>query len=356
MKFPVHDRKQATILAVVAAAIALTLLSPTNVARARAVSSATTAEGTVFFPNPVQDLGNTSLRDDNDRDYAALAPAYHRRLLTELDGSGTLTGKYVVVKSNTGKAAVTVNGAFPAWHRDDERFEQVMAYYWLTEAQHYLQHLGFGNDLRSVRTDRVYVRVNQYGKDNAFYYDIGKRPTILLGKGGIDAAEDGEAIVHEYGHAVQDFQIAGLDDGEDHRLPPEVLAIGEGFSDYLAVTATLWKTGPGAINDEACWLDWISKAEGKDCIRRVDTDKHYPEDVDGRSHDDGEIWSSALWHIRSALGDVLAGRIIIDAQFDFAADTSFSAAARTTVAAALRLGGPTAAVAVRTAFADRGIE
>lgn len=337
---------------VVVTALALTLLSSTS--GAGAASSDTTAEGTVFFPNPVQDLGDTSLRDNDDSDYAALAPAYHRQLLTELDGSGTLTGKYVVVKSNTGKAAATVDGAFPAWHRDDERFEQVMAYYWLTETQHYLQHLGFGTDLRPVMTDPVYVRVNQYGKDNAFYYDIGKRPTIILGKGGIDAGEDGEGIVHEYGHAVQAFQFDAP--SKDHGVPIEAQAIGEGFSDYLAITATLWKTGPGAINDEACWLDWISKAEGKGCLRRVDTDKKYPDDVTGLPHPDGEIWSSALWHIRSALGDVLAGRIIIDAQFDFAGGTSFSAAAHTTVAAALRLGGPTAAAIVRSAFADRGIE
>ncbi|HEX9258331.1 MAG TPA: M36 family metallopeptidase [Acidimicrobiales bacterium] len=314
--------------------------------------SQTTAEATVFFPNPVQDLGDTSLLNYNDLDYPALAPAYRRRLLTELDGSGTLSGRYVVIKSNTGKAAVTVNGAFPAWHRDDERFEQVMAYYWLTESQHYLQYLGFGDDLRPVRNDKVYVRVNQYGGWNAFYYDTGSRPTILLGKGGIDAGEDGEAIVHEYGHAVQAFQF-GLPDKE---VLAEIDAIAEGFSDYFAVTATLWKAGPGAIDDPGCWLDWISKAEAKQCIRRVDEDKHYPDDMIGKSHADGEIWSSALWHIRSALGDDrLAGRIIIDAQFDFAADESFHGGATKTIAAALRLGGPTAATAVQAAFADRGI-
>lgn len=311
------------------------------------------AEGTVFFPNPVQDLGDTSLRDHDDRDGLAFAPAYRRRPLTELDGSGTLIGRYVVIKSNTGKAAATVDGAFPAWHRDDGRFEQVMAYYWLTEAQHYLQHLGFGNDLRPVRNDQVSVRVNQYGGWNAFYYDTGNRPTIQLGKGGIDAGEDGEAIVHEYGHAVQAFQFIGRDVGAPS--PAEALAIREGFSDYLAVTSTLWTAGPGAIDDEGCWLDWISKAEGMACIRRVDTNKQYPADMTGRSHADGEIWSSALWQIRSDLGDRLAGRIIIDAQFDFTADDPFAVAADKTISAALRLGGPSAAEAVRSAFVDRGI-
>ena len=335
-----------TVAPVLLAAIALTLLGSSGVAAA-----ATTAEGSVFFPNPVQDLGLPDLRDLNDTDYAALAPAYHRRLLTDLDGSGTLTGRYVVVKSNTGKAAMTVGGAFPAWHRDDERFEQVMAYYWLTEAQHYLQHLGFGADLPAVRQDRVYVRVNQYGKDNAFYVDKDKHPTIILGKGGIDAGEDGEAIIHEYGHGVQDSQFDGAL-GTD--ASPAILAIGEGFGDYLGITATLWETGPGEINDPACWLDWIAKAEGQACVRRLDSTKHYPEDATGLRHADGEIWSSALWHIRAGLGDTLAGRIIIDAQFAFTPDDSFASAARKTVAAALRLGGPSAAAAVRAAFADRG--
>jgi len=352
MNLPLNG--QPLLRSALVAAFALTLLGPTSVARAGS-SGATTAEGTVFFPNPVQDLGDTSLRDDNDRDYPALAPAYHRLVLTDLDGSGSLTGTYAAVKSNTGKPAATVGGAFPAWHRDDERFEQVMAYYWVTEAQHYLQHLGFGSDLPSVRNDRVYLRVNQYGKDNAFYYDTAKRPTILLGKGGIDAAEDGEAIIHEYGHAVQGFQIPDRAGPYNIPLPPELLAIGEGFGDYLAITSTLWRTGPGAIDDEACWLDWISKADGQDCVRRVDSTKHYPEDMTGLQHRDGEIWSSALWHIRAALGDDLAGRIIIDAQFDFTTASGFADAAGKTVAAALRLGGPAAAAAVRTAFDDRGI-
>ncbi|NUR16748.1 MAG: bacillolysin, partial [Dermatophilaceae bacterium] len=51
-----------------------------------------TATGTVFLPNPVQDLGIETLTDRKDADYAALAPAYHRVTLTDLDGSGTLTG------------------------------------------------------------------------------------------------------------------------------------------------------------------------------------------------------------------------------------------------------------------------
>jgi Zn-dependent metalloprotease len=47
--------------------------------------------------------------------------------------------------------------------------------------------------------------------------------------------------------------------------------------------------------------------------------------------------------------------LIIDAQFDFTADTSFHAAALATVATAQRLYGAKAATSVRAAFEARGI-
>src|SRR4051812_23996612 len=87
-----------------ATAVAATLVAGAVTAPA-ALASSTTAGGTVFYPNPVQQLGNQSLTDQKDADYPALAPAYRRVTLTNLDGSGTLTGRYVAVKSKTGTPA-----------------------------------------------------------------------------------------------------------------------------------------------------------------------------------------------------------------------------------------------------------
>jgi Zn-dependent metalloprotease len=67
------------------------------------------------------------------------------------------------------------------------------------------------------------------------------------------------------------------------------------------------------------------------------------------------IWSRALWDIRSGLGDYKANRVIIDAQFDFAPDTSFAAAANATIAKAQTMYGSSAASTVRAAFHARGI-
>ena len=114
-----------------------------GVALAKGPSGSSTGTGTVFFPNPVAQLQDESLTDQKDADYAALQPAYKNVTLTNLDGSGTLTGDWAQVVSETGDPARSATNTF-TYHRNDDRFEQVMAYYWITEAQKYIQSLGFG--------------------------------------------------------------------------------------------------------------------------------------------------------------------------------------------------------------------
>jgi hypothetical protein len=336
--------------ALVASAITAALVAGGTTVQAAGDPYGHSATATVFAPNPVQQLGDESLTDAKDADYPALSGAYRSVLLTNLDGSGTLTGRYVVVKSSTGNAALAVGGGYPAWHRDADQFEQVMGYHWVNTAQGYLQSLGFGSRLRPVNQRQIELRIDQYGGDNSFFRD--DKANITLGKGGVDDAEDAEVIVHEYGHSVQDGQVPGFG------TTLESGAIGEAFGDYLAVSVTSWATGVPTRTPEACVADWDSVSYTRTaphCLRRLDGTKVYPADVVGEVHADGEIWSRALWDIRTALGDTKATTLIVDAQFDFAVDTTFHDAALATVAAAQRLYGAEAAAATRAAFVARGI-
>jgi hypothetical protein len=308
-----------------------------------------TGTGRVFLPNPVADLQDQSLTDQKDADYPALQPAYHVVTLTNLDGSGYLRGDWANIRSETGPAAYSPDNTF-TYGRDDDRFEQVMAYYWVTEAQKYIQSLGFGTTYRPINMESQDVRINQWGVDNSYSWD--KHDVLRFGKGGVDDAEDAEVILHEYGHAMMDSQATPFG---NFGFSPEAGAIGEGFGDYWAATvSTLIAPTP----DPACIADWDSvsyTSSEPHCLRRVDLDLHYPEDLNGRIHHDGQIWSRALWDIRDRLGNVKADTLILEAQFSFAADTSMPDAARVTVAAAERLYGKGVANAVERAFKARGI-
>ncbi|ACO46831.1 M4 family metallopeptidase [Deinococcus deserti] len=310
-----------------------------------------TAAARVFLPNPVQSSGNQTLVDDGDSASAVPASAYYNVTLSERDGSGYLSGKWAKVINETG-TPVYGTGPFH-FTRDQDGFEQVMAYFWVTEAQKYLQTLGFGSELKPVNMQQQLIKVSQYGVDNSYMWD--KHNWLRLGKGGVDDAEDGEVIVHEYGHAVHAAQVPGFGSSL------EAGAIGEAFGDYLAMTvgyAVSTANGAPVRAPLGCIMDWDAvsyTSTEPHCLRRIDTNKHYPEDLRGQVHADGMIWSRALWDIWNALGARTADRIVINAQFGFAPDTSFAAAAEQTVRTAQAMYGRQAAATVKKAFVDRGI-
>jgi zinc metalloprotease ZmpB len=333
------------------AVAAIVLLMATSALAAKPPPGSSTGTGSVFVPNPVQSLGDESLTDQKDADAAVPTAAYHDVTLTNLDGSGFLRGDYANVVSETGDPAFSSTNTFRYTRHQDE-FEQVMAYYWVTQAQRYIHTLGFGEALRPVNNQPQAVRINQWGLDNSFATTHPKNE-LRFGKGGVDDAEDAEVILHEYGHAIhfsQNFVFASEQAG----------AISEGFGDYWAVTVSdVVSKALGVPEREPlpCVADWDSTSYTSTvphCLRRVDRDLHFPADLNGEVHHDGQIWSRALWDIRQALGNVRADTIILQGSFDFPG-TSMPDLATRTVAAAQQLYGTAAAKAVTKAFTDRGI-
>jgi hypothetical protein len=341
---------QKTVGALLAAVLAGVIVVAAAVA-AKPGPGTSTGVGSVFVSNPVQSLGDETLTDQKDSDAAVPSSAYHDVALSNLDGSGFLRGDYATISSETGNPAYSPTNTFRYTRHQDE-FEQVMAYYWITQAQRYIHSLGFGETRRPVNNRPQPVRIDQWGQDNSFATDHPKNE-LRFGKGGVDDAEDAEVILHEYGHAIhfsQNFSFASEEAG----------AISEGFGDYWAVTVSdVVAKSLGVPEKEPlpCVADWDSTSYTSGpvhCLRRVDLNLHYPTDLNGEVHHDGQIWSRALWDIRQALGNVKADTIILQGSFDFPG-TTMSELAKRTVAAAQALYGASAASAVTKAFADRGI-
>jgi hypothetical protein len=347
------------LLAAGAALVALTggpaVTSAVAQPAAKPGGTGSTGTAAVFKVNPVQSSGDQTLTDQNDAAAAVPSSEYATVQLRNLDGSGYLRGSYAVVESATGTPAYSTTNTF-VYDRHQDQFEQVMGYFWVNQAQEYLQSLGFGSTFPAILEQPFSVKINQYGGDNSYQTD--KPFRIRLGKGGVDDAEDAEVIVHEYGHAVHQSQVPGYGASLDAG------SIGESFGDYLAVTvglAAAAQYGWPVAADPACPMDWDSTSytDAPHCIRRFDTGLTVA-DRKGEVHFDGQIWSQALWEIRQGyvalgLGTQRWDTTLIDSQFGYAPDTSFGAAAQTTYQLALTRDGDAAAQLVKDRFAARGI-
>jgi Fungalysin metallopeptidase (M36) len=303
--------------------------------------------GKVFNPNPVVSLQNEGLRDHADSDAAVPQTAYSMVTLSNLtDGQDKLVGRWVRIVN--AKAATSSTGIF-VYNRSDNRFEQVNAYYAVDRAQTYIQSLGF----RHANASSQKVKTDAFPDDNSFYTSFNDE--IDFGSGGVDDAEDQEVVWHEYGHAVQDDQIPGFGQNE------QALAMGEGFGDYLAFTMSQGDSPSSPFTPLACIADWdaTSYTAGPiHCLRRVDRNKIFPRDMDFEQHDDGEIWSRALFDINHALGRDRANKLILESQFQWTPAETFRQGADVMVKVAKTLydpTDPTASAQVRAAFDARGI-
>jgi Zn-dependent metalloprotease len=302
-----------------------------------------TGRAKVFDPNPVVKLQDEDLTDQGDSDAAVPKEGYSKRDLRHLDQSHTLVGKWAKVV-NSDLASSPDNKYM--FKRSNDDFEQVMDYYALDTEESYYQKLGFDN----VNAEAQKIEANAMADDNSWY--IPSQDLIQTGTGGVDDAEDPEVVWHEGGHATQDDQVPHFGQGL------EAGSIGEAYGDYIAVTLSQEFGKDTALTPTWCVMDWdsVSYTGGPmHCLRTTEAGKHYPEDMEGEVHADGEIWSQALWDMNKALGRDKATTAIVEATFNFAPNTSFFDAAKATVRATKTLYGAAAADKATKAFHDRGI-
>ena len=118
------------------------------------------------------------------------------------------------------------------------------------------------------------------GTCNAYY--ISGTLNFLPGGSCNNLGQIADVIYHEFGHGVHDYVMASGTFASD---------ISEGSADYVSAT----------INYDP--LIAPEFAPGWTYLRELDTDRVYPTDVIGESHNDGLIWGSFLWNLRESWVD-----------------------------------------------------
>lgn len=303
----------------------------------RNVLKMVTGQGRVFDPNPVATLNDTTLEDSSK----IPLNAYSDVELLDLKSSGFLDGPFVSTK-NTPKRVKRANRKF-LFTREDRAFKEVMVYFHIDRAQRYIQELGFDNALNHA----IAVHIDGQTDDNSHYSPTTK--SLTFGTGGVDDAEDAEIILHEYGHAVQDDQLPGFGSSSEGG------AMGEGFGDYLAASFFA-DVKPQALRPTLGNWDAVAySGDEPPCLRRLDSNKKYPKDITGEVHDDGEIWSSCLWQLRSALGRRPADKLVLAHHFLLTPTATFEDGANALLTVDQQLNQGKNADAIRTVFVQRGI-
>lgn len=298
--------------------------------------------GQVFKDNAVVATGNNnSLVDSNDSASAVPLSAYSTVTLQGLTSNNRLDGQFAS-GSGSRVRAVGSNNSF-IFLRDNNGFSETMAYFHIDFAQRYIQSLGFTN----VNNRQQVFAIDQRTDDQSAYTPGTK--SISYGTGGVDDAEDGEIIIHEYGHSIQDNQVPGWGN------TGEVGAMGEGFGDYFAASVNGRMTNRSQFDCIGEW-DATSYAAGvPHCLRRLDSTKHYPESKVNEVHADGEMWSAVLFQLWQSFGSVQTDRLVLTSHFLLSANANFADGSNALVQTAINLGFSTGTIiTIRTLLRNRG--
>jgi hypothetical protein len=283
-------------------------------------------QGLVFDPNPVVTASNNTFRDPTATPatcgFAGTPQAIidSQRVLRSLNGitlSGgkhKLEGPYVKLR-NFGAPNVLPpeesNANDFEYASNNDSFEAVMVYYHIDTLQRYIQGtLGI-----TTANNRQTEADAHDGIGGGAFYSPGDKG-LHFGDSGLcrpDRAEDADCIYHEDNHAIMDNVKPGY--GPWGVANPvtgrrESRAIGEGFSDILPCVYF----APDHPYQREVFEDWVfsfpPSGGPPTGLRRVDGTKVYPTNWVNEEHDDGEIWSAALWNIYRAIGGDAASNTI----------------------------------------------
>lgn len=250
--------------------------------------------------------------------------------------------------------------------RDDPRFLERMAWFYLNHAVDRLEALGYGvpfeQPLRvwphqsyvdgTVPTPVINSDAYCCGKGLVLLY----RALSLNGQGGMGStAEDADVIVHELGHYLHNVFAPGIKYDPDTYGP-----YAEGTADLFA-TLLLDDLSQGV--GDACVGEWIStyypasftyEKDGFACLRTLENNLVWPKDDAGSIHKNGQFWSGAMWRVRGAIGTDATLRLLVEA-LPLLTNTSFEGLGAAVLRADAALYDGRHETLIRDSFAAKGI-
>ncbi len=309
----------------------------------------------MFDPNPVVALGDWRPLLHGDQPVRRVPITTYRRVtLRDIGASGVLTGPRVTTKPTRRRLRRPQLDFMCASH--ERGFEEVMVYFHLERAIRYVESLGYRGG-QAIFTRPLPVNARATSDDNSFYAPGEK--SLGFGTGSVDDAEDGETILHEFGHALQDAICP------DFGQSIEAAAMGEGFGDYFAASffadTKIANRARKLLPAVMTW-DGITTPDDDEtrppCVRRLDTTRTFESfnhSNTASEHENGQIWSATLWDIWRRVGRAVADAIIVESHFQLDGFTTFARGARAILDADRNLFRGRHLTTLKRVFRRRGI-
>ena len=292
----------------------------------------TPALARVFNPDPLTTAEvsyGTPYEDASDADISQLNMQRQQVTIDVVFENDTfkLESPYCLITEHSIPVVTPVTSLTPAFEftRSQDGFEDVNAFYHINVYHDYVQQLGFDN----IVDYPIWVDTHAMGgADNSNFSSAGGVPKLSFGEGGVDDAEDADVIIHEYGHAISHSAAPNTNDGIERT------ALDEAIGDYFAASYSK------SINS----YNWqkVFSWDGHNPFwngRVVESDKHYPEDLQNNLYKDAELWSSTMMQIMDDIGRERTDEILIEALYSFSLQMSMTDAANLVIAADVSLNG-----------------
>jgi len=267
----------------------------------------TTVHAQVFMINPLNsanvEYGDPYL-DKDDADVAEINA--ERQWVTmpahfENDTFYLRTQRYRITEVSDPKNPITksVSDTF-SYTRAQFQFEDVNAFYHITEFSKYIESIGVEAQL----PDSLNIDAHAFGGTDRSAFTFTSNPLrVEFGEGGVDDAEDGEVVVHEFGHSISHTSSPSTVSGSERE------AMEEGIADYLCKTYSL-EYSAGDVNDNNVF-SWDGHNEYWEGIK-TGVSLRYPDHLTGNTNNDRAVWSTPLLCLRDKLGKDVADKLVLE--------------------------------------------
>ena len=280
----------------------------------------TTVTVQVFQPDPLTALNLTYgglYADHNDSNLAWMNAAYLTTQLKATFDNGTntfyLENAYAKIDDIESPSIAPVTSTTPSFlfNRSESGFEDVNALYHITRFHDYISSIGYDTMMNLQLTVDTHA---QFGADNSVFNRNGGSPTLCLGTGGVDDAEDADVIIHEYCHGVS------WSANHNNNFSNDRSALDEGLADYFA---TSYSRAISSFHWDSVFT-WDGHNEYWPG-RTASTANNYP--YSGNIWSIGEIWNAAMSKIWGDLGQVVSDKLMLESLPFFTDNTTLPEAA-----------------------------